>query len=33
MNLNYCKPSGPHRLKLNLPDKINLKKSDKCVAL
>ena len=33
MNSENSKKSAPHRLLLNLSDKINLKKSDKCVAL
>ena len=31
MNSVNSNPSDPHRLLLNLPDKINLKRSDKCV--
>ena len=31
MNSVNSSPSDPHRLLLNLPDKINLKRSDKCV--
>ena len=33
MNSENSKISDPHRLLLNLSDKINLKRSDKCVAL
>ena len=33
MNSENSKTSDPHRLLLNLTDKINLKKSDKYVAL
>ena len=33
MNSKKSKTSDPHRLLLDLPDKINLKKSDKYVAL
>ena len=33
MNSENGKTSDPHRLLLNLPDKINLKRSDKYVAL
>ena len=33
MNSENSKTSDPHRLLLNLSDKINLKRSDKCVAL
>ena len=33
MNSANIKTSGPHRLLLNLSDKINLKRSDKYVAL
>ena len=33
MNSENCKTSDPHRLLLNLPDKINLKRSNKYVAL
>ena len=33
MNSKNSKTSDPYRLVLNLPDKINLKKSDKYVAL
>ena len=33
MNSKNSKTSDPHRLLLNLPDKINLKRSDKYVAL
>ena len=33
MNSKNCKTSDPHRLLLNLSDKINLKRSDKYVAL
>ena len=33
MNSGNSKTSDPHRLLLNLSDKINLKRSDKCVAL
>ena len=33
MNLKYSGTSDLHRLLLNLTDKINLKRSDKCVAL
>ena len=33
MNSENSKISDPHRLVLNLTDKINLKRSDKCVAL
>ena len=33
MNSENSKTSDPHRLLLNLPDKINLKRSDKYVAL
>ena len=33
MNSKNSKTSDPHRLLLNLTDKINLKKIDKCVAL
>ena len=33
MNSKYSWISDPHRLLLNLTDKINLKKSDKLVAL
>ena len=33
MNLKYCKIFDPHRLLLNLTDKINLKRIDKYVAL
>ena len=33
MNSKNSKTSDPHRLLLNLPDKINLKRSDKNVAL
>ena len=32
-NSENCKTSDPHRLLLNLSNKINLKRSDKCVAL
>ena len=31
MNSENSKTSNPHRLLLNLSDKINLKRSDKCV--
>ena len=33
MNSENIKTSDPHRLLLNLIDKINLKRSDRCVAL
>ena len=33
MNSKNSKTSDPHRLSLNLADKINLKRSDKYVAL
>ena len=33
MNSKNSKTSDPHRLLLNLPDKTDLKSSDKCVAL
>ena len=33
MNSEYSKTSDPHRLLLNLSDKLNFKRSDKCVAL
>ena len=33
MNSKDIKTSDPHRLLLNLRDEINLKRSDKCVAL
>ena len=33
MNSKNCKASDPHRLLLNLSDKINLKRSDTYVAL
>ena len=33
MNSKYSETSDPHRLLLNLTDKINLKRSDKYVAL
>ena len=33
MNSENSKRSDPHRLLLNLSDEINLKRSDKCVAL
>ena len=33
MNSKNSKTSGPHKLLLNLTDKINLKRSDKYVAL
>ena len=33
MNSGNSQTSNPHRLLLNLSDKINLKRSDKCVAL
>ena len=33
MNSENSKTSDPHRLLLNLSDKITLKKKDKCVAL
>ena len=33
MNSEISKTSDPHRLLLNLFDKINLKRSDKCIAL
>ena len=33
MNTEISKTSDPHRLLLNLSDKINLKRSDKYVAL
>ena len=33
MDSKNSKTSNPHRLLLNLPDKIDLKRSDKCVAL
>ena len=33
MNFENSKSSEPHRQLHNLPDKINLKRSDKCVAL
>ena len=33
MNSGNSKTSNPHRLLLNLSDKINLKRSDKYVAL
>ena len=33
MNFGHSKTSGPHRLLLNLSDKINLKRSDKYIAL
>ena len=33
MNSGNSKTSHPHRLPLNLSDKMNLKRSDKCVAL
>ena len=33
MNSKNSKTSDPHRLLLNLTDKVNLKKSDKYVAL
>ena len=33
MNSENSKPSDPHRLLLNLTDKIDLKRSDKYVAL
>ena len=32
-NSENCKTSDPHRLLLNLSNKINLKRSDKCVGL
>ena len=32
MNSDKSKTSDPHRLLLNLLDKINLKRSDKCAA-
>ena len=32
MNSENCNTSEPHRLLLNLADKINLKRSDRCVA-
>ena len=32
MNSGHSKKSDPHRLFLNLSDKMNLKRSDKCVA-
>ena len=33
MDSEYSKTSDPHRLILNLPDKINLKRTDKYVAV
>ena len=33
MNSKNCKTSDPHRLLLNLTDKINLKRNDKYVTL
>ena len=30
MNSNYRKTSDPHRLLLNLADKMSLKRNDKC---
>ena len=33
MKSGNSRTSDPHRLLLNLSDKINLKRSDKCVAL
>ena len=33
MNSENSKTSDPHRLLINLPDKINLKRSDKYLAL
>ena len=33
VNSKNSKTSDPHRLTLNLSDKVNLKRSDKCVAL
>ena len=33
MNSENSKTSDPHKLSLNLTDKINLKRSDKCIAL
>ena len=33
MNSENSKTSDPHRILINLADKINLKRSDKCVAL
>ena len=33
MNSKYSRASDPHRLLLNLTDKINLRRSDKYVAL
>ena len=33
MNSKYSGPSGPRRVLINLTDKINLKRSDKYVAL
>ena len=33
MNFKNCKTSDPHRLALNLSDKVNLKRADKYVAL
>ena len=33
MNSKYSKTSGPHRLLINITDKMNLKRSDKYVAL
>ena len=33
MNSKNTEPSGPHRLLFNLTDKVNLKRSDKYVAL
>lgn len=33
MNFKSCKTSDPHRLALNLSDKVNLKRADKYVPL
>ena len=33
MNLENSKTSNPHRLLLNLTNKVDLQKSEKCVAL
>ena len=33
MNSENSKTSDPHKLSLNLTDKINLKRSNKCIAL
>ena len=33
INSENSKTSDPHRILINLADKINLKRSDKCVAL